>query len=145
VTHDNVSQRDLTAAELARLRAAFAQVAYARLLGLELVEVARGTALFSLTVRPELTRMEGIMHGGALASLLDTASAFAVLSLLAPAEQTVTVDLTLHFLRPVSAGEVKARARVLRAGRRLATVAVEATDEAGELVATALTTYAIRR
>ena len=135
----------LTVEELARLQAAFAQVAYARLLGLELVEVARGTALLALTVRPELTRMEGIMHGGALASLMDTASAFAVLTLLAPAEATVTVDLTLHFLRPISSGQVKARARVLRAGRSLVTVVIEATNEADELVATALTTYAVRR
>src|SRR5205085_6012834 len=102
-----VNEAALTSEELARLRAAFAQVAYARLLGLELAEVARGTALLSLTVRPELTRMEGIMHGGALASLMDTASAFAVLTLLAPAEQTVTVDLTIHFLRPVSSGRVQ--------------------------------------
>jgi len=140
-----VNDTALTVEELARLQAAFAQVAYARLLGLELVEVARGTALLALTVRPELTRMEGIMHGGALASLMDTASAFAVLTLLTPAEATVTVDLTLHFLRPISSGQVKARARVLRAGRSLATVVIEATNEADELVATALTTYAVRR
>ncbi|PYS89506.1 MAG: thioesterase [Acidobacteria bacterium] len=140
-----VNEAALTSEELARLRAAFARVAYARLLGLELVEVARGTALLALMVRPDLTRMEGIMHGGALASLMDTASAFAVLSLLAPAEATITVDLTLHFLRPVSSGRVKARARVLRAGRSLVTVAIEATNEADELVATALTTYAVRR
>ncbi len=74
--------------ELTRLRAAFAQVAYARLLGLELTAVARGAAVVSLDVRAELTRMEGIVHGGALASLMDTAAAFAVLSLLAPGEQT---------------------------------------------------------
>lgn len=85
------------------------------------------------------------MHGGALASVIDTAAAFAVLSLLAPGEQTVTVELTLHFLRLVRGGTVRAHARVLRAGRRLATVAVEATDDDAELLATALTTYAVRR
>ena len=140
-----MNQPELTAEDLARLRAAFAQVAYARLLGLELTATGRGAAVVSLAVRPELTRMEGIVHGGALASAIDTASAFAVLSLLAPGEQTVTVDLTLHFLRPVTSGTVRARARVLRAGRRLVTVAVEATDDAGQLVAAALTTYALRR
>jgi uncharacterized protein (TIGR00369 family) len=146
VTRDtDVSQSDLAAEELARLHAAFAQVAYARLLGLELTSVERGAAVVSLAVRPELTRMEGIMHGGALASVIDTASALAVLSLLAPGEQTVTVDLTLHFLRPISSGTVRAQARVLRAGRRIAFVAVEATNDAAELLATALTTYAIRR
>jgi uncharacterized protein (TIGR00369 family) len=96
-------------------------------------------------MRAELTRMEGILHGGALASLLDTAAAFAVLSLLAPGEQTVTVDLTVHFMRPARTGRIAAHARVLRAGRRLATVSIEAIDNAGELLATALTTYAVRR
>lgn len=132
---------ELSAEELARLREAFASVAYARLLGLEIVRLERGAAVLSLEVRPELTRMEGIVHGGAIASLLDSASAFAVLSLLRPEEQTVTVDLTLHFLRPVSGGRVEARATVLRAGRRVVTVSIEATDSAGKLVATALTTY----
>ncbi len=135
----------LTPAELARLHAAFAEVAYARLLELELTEVGRGAAVVSLTLRPELTRMAGIMHGGALASLADTAAGFAVLSLLAITEQTVTVDLTLHFLRPVKGGQITAHARVLRAGRRLVTVAIEVMDEAQELVASALTTYAVRR
>ena len=132
---------ELSAEELARLHEAFARVAYARLLGLEIVRLERGAAVLSLEVRAELTRMEGIVHGGAIASLLDSASAFAVLSLLRPEEQTVTVDLTLHFLRPVSGGRVEARAKVLRAGRRVVTASIEATDAAGRLVATALTTY----
>lgn len=132
---------ELPAEELARLREAFSRVAYARLLGIEIVRLERGASVLSLKVRPELTRMEGIVHGGAIASLLDSASAFAVLSLLRPEEQTVTVDLTLHFLRAVRDGGVEARAKVLRAGRRVVTVAIEATDDAGKLVATALTTY----
>jgi acyl-CoA thioesterase len=145
MTRADVNERKLTTEDLARLRAAFAQVAYARLLGLELTSVERGAAVVSLAVRAELTRMEGIVHGGALASVMDTAAAFAVLSLLAPGAQTVTVDLTLHFLRPTSRGTIRAAARVLRAGRRIAFVSVEATDDAGELIATALTTYAVRR
>lgn len=85
--------------------------------------------------------MEGILHGGALASLMDSASAFAVLTLLKPGEQTVTVDLTLHFMRAVSEGRVEARGRVLRAGRRVFTVSIDATDTDGKSIATALTTY----
>jgi uncharacterized protein (TIGR00369 family) len=85
--------------------------------------------------------MGGIAHGGALASLLDTAAAFAVHTLLDPAARTVTVDLTVHFLRPVSAGRVEARARVLREGRRILIISAEATDQTGLLVATATTTY----
>ncbi|HEV2762854.1 MAG TPA: PaaI family thioesterase [Pyrinomonadaceae bacterium] len=123
-------------------RELFEGIPYVRLLGLELVSAGGGEATVRLPHRPELTRHEGIMHGGALASLVDTASAFAVLSLLEEGERTVTVDLTLHFLRPVLGGETIARARVLRAGRRLVTVSVEAAGPDEKLVATALTTYA---
>lgn len=131
----------LTADEVSRLRGAFARVPYARLLGIEIVRLARGEAILSLPVRAELTRMEGLLHGGALASLMDTASAFAVLTLLDEGTQTVTVDLTLHFLRPVTEGLVEARARVLRAGCRIVTVSIEATNTADKAIATALTTY----
>ena len=136
-----MSGAQLSAEELARLEAALTQVNFAGLLGIEIVELRRGEATLSMSVRPELTRMSGIVHGGAIASLMDSASAFAVLTLLGPEEQTVTVDLTLHFLRPVSEGRIEARARVLRAGRRVCAVSIDATDASGKLVATALTTY----
>ena len=132
---------ELSADETARLRETFAQVPYVRLLGLEFVRAERGAATFALEVREELTRMGGIAHGGALASLLDTAAAFAVHTLLDPGARTVTVDLTVHFLRPVSAGRVEARAHVLRQGRRIVIISAEATDQTGLLVATATTTY----
>ena len=119
----------------------FARIPYARLLGLELLSAAEGESAVLMPHRTELTRNEGITHGGALASLMDTASAFAVITLLAPGERTVTVDLTVHFLRPVLSGAVTARARVLRAGRRLVSVQVDAMSADERLVAIALTTY----
>ncbi|MCA1815171.1 MAG: PaaI family thioesterase [Acidobacteria bacterium] len=127
--------------QLARLRDALARVPFARLLGIEIVSLAPGEATMRMRARPELMRMEGIMHGGALASLMDSASAFAVLTTLEEGERTVTIDLTIHYLRPVSGGSVEARATVLRAGRRVVTVSIEATSEPGKTVATALTTY----
>ena len=131
----------LTPAETARLQEALARVPYARHLGLEFVSAERGAATFALDWREELSRMEGILHGGAIVSLLDTAAAFAVMTVLPPGGSTVTVDLTVHFLRPVSAGRIEARARVLRDGRRLCVLQIEATDQLGVLISTATTTY----
>ena len=139
-----MSEHPLADSELARLREAFEQVPYARLLGMEFVGAERGAATFALEAREELTRMGGILHGGAIFSLLDSAAAFAVLTLLEPGSNTVTVDLTVHFLRPVSAGRIEARARILRRGRRVAILSVEANDQSGALVATATTTYLVR-
>jgi uncharacterized protein (TIGR00369 family) len=126
---------------LIRLREAITRVPYAQMLGIDFEGATRGAASLSMSARPELERFGGIMHGGALASLADSASAFAVLSTLTPEEQTVTVDLTLHYLRPVTGGKLTAHARVLRGGRRVATVSVEVFNESGALVLTALTTY----
>jgi acyl-CoA thioesterase len=126
---------------LSRLREAITRVPYAQLLGIDFEDATRGAASLSMRSSPELERFGGIMHGGALASLADSASAFAVLTTLEDGEQTVTVDLTLHYLRPVTEGKLTAHARVLRGGRRLATVSVEVFNESGALVVTALTTY----
>ena len=131
----------LSPEEMARLRRAFDAVPYARLLGIELVSAARGEATLALEAREELLRMGGIMHGGAVASLLDTAAAFAALTLPGASECTVTVDLNVHFLRPVSDGRVQALARVLREGHRVAIITVEAVDLEGRLIAVATTTY----
>ena len=140
-----MSASEIPAEELERLREIFSRVPFVRLLGLEFVSAERGVAAFALDVREELTRMGGILHGGAVFSLLDTAAACAVHTILEPEDRTVTVDLTIHFLRPFSSGRLHARARVLRSGRRIAFLPVEATDAAGVLITTATTTYAIQR
>jgi acyl-CoA thioesterase len=136
-----VSETRLTKEELARLREVFARIPYVRLLGLEFVSAERGAATFALEVREELTRMGGILHGGAIVSLLDTAAAFAAHTLLDAETQTVTIELNTHFLRPASTGRIEARARVLRAGRRILFINAEVTDQTGVLIATATTTY----
>jgi uncharacterized protein (TIGR00369 family) len=138
-----LSETPLAPEQLSRLREGMARIPYARLLGINLEDATRGTATLSMSARPELERFGGIMHGGALASLADTASAFAVLSTLEPEAQTVTIDLTLHYLRPVTGGRLTARASVVRAGRRVAAVSVEIFDESGAIVVTALTSYLV--
>lgn len=138
------TSRELSAEELAQLRETFAGVPYVGLLGFEFVRAERGAATFALDVREELTRMGGILHGGAVVSLLDTAAAFAVHTVIDADARTVTVDLTVHFLRPASEGRVEATARILRRGRRVCILSVEARDSRAEIVATSTMTYFIQ-
>ena len=130
----------LTAERLARIERAIETVPYARLLGIQLEKVAPGEATLTLAIRPELTQNHGVVHGGAIASLLDTATAFAILTLLEPDERVTTVDLTISYLRPAVEGTLQATARVLRQGRRLFTVSAELVDSGGTLLTTALST-----
>jgi uncharacterized protein (TIGR00369 family) len=73
--------------------------------------------------------------------LIDSATAFAIISVLLPDEKATTADLTISYLRPLREGRAHSTARVLRAGRRLIVVSAELVDDAGKLIATALTTY----
>jgi uncharacterized protein (TIGR00369 family) len=93
-----------------------------------------------LDVRDELKQNHGVVHGGAIASLIDTASAFAILALLQENEKVTTTDLTIHYLRPVTSGRMIALAKIVRAGRRRFVVSVEVKNNAA-LVATAMTGY----
>ena len=128
-------------AQLERIQKALSSVPFAKLLELELESVERGTATLALNVRKELTQNQGIVHGGAIASLIDTATAFAILSLLEPGERVTTVDLTISYLRPVVRGRLRAVAKVIRGGRRLFVVSAEVLEDEEKLAATALSTY----
>ena len=136
-----MSENELDPARVARAREAFASVPYGKLLELELGEINRGEVSIHLEVRGELKQNQGVIHGGAVASLIDTAAAFAVLTQLDPDERVTTTDLTVHYLRPVSSGRLTATARIIRAGRRLFVVSIDVTNDEQVLIATAITGY----
>lgn len=136
-----MSQTDFDPRKLERARKAFSSVAYAKFLGLEMGEVGDGAASIHLEVRDELLQNHGVVHGGAIASLIDTASAFALLTRIELDERVTTTDLTIHYLRPISSGRMTATASIVRGGRRLFVLSVDVRDESDKLLATALTTY----
>ena len=117
------------------------EIPFAKLLGIEIQSVEAGHAVLSMKIRDDLKRNGGIAHGGAVAALIDSAMAFAIVPLLSENEHTVTVDLTIHFMRPLTEGSARASARVVRAGKRVITVSAELFDSQEKLAATALSTY----
>jgi uncharacterized protein (TIGR00369 family) len=131
----------LTLEEEKRVREAFERVPFIHLLKVELGEVRRGEATLYLEVRDELRQNNGVVHGGVIASLVDTAAAFAIITSLEKEQTTTTVDLTIHYLRPLLAGRATAHARIVRAGRRILTIRVDVLDESQTLTATALTSF----
>src|SRR2546429_9685189 len=99
-----MSEEEPDPQKLERARAAFASVPYAKFLGLRLGEIHNGQVSIHLDVRDELKQNQGVVHGGAIASLIDTASAFAVLTQIETDERVTTTDLTIHYLPPLTAG-----------------------------------------
>ena len=116
-----------------------------QLLGIRLVEEHDDGVTMELPVRPELFNDDGFLHGGATAALADAAVGVALKKMLRPGERRTTVELKLNYLRPTSAGVLRARSRFLRRGRTLAVAEVRIVDSEGELAAAALATYMVLR
>ena len=119
----------------------FAKVPYLKLIGMELVDLKPGEAIVRLQMRDELRQPQGLLHGGATASVIDTAMAFAAVTCLTENEKASTVDLTIHYLRPVTEGAIVCTAKIVRAGKRLLTVSAEVFNDKEKLIATAISTY----
>jgi uncharacterized protein (TIGR00369 family) len=111
------------------------------LLGMEFVDIRRGEAVLKIEMRDDLRQPFGVLHGGVTATLIDTAMAYAVRTMLNETEPTASIDLTIHYLRPHTAGAVVCTAKVVRPGKRIFTVSAEVANDEGKLIATALSTY----
>jgi uncharacterized protein (TIGR00369 family) len=111
------------------------RVPYWATLGLELLEVGEGRAVMAVNFRPDHLQ-NGVMHGGVVASLLDSACACAALSRIYPDAYATSVNLQVTYLKSVTGGRLTVRAECLRAGRRILFTEARVTDGAGELVAT---------
>ena len=131
----------LSDAQRRRIEEATKNVPFADLLGLKLDSVEPGSATMSLPVREELKQNNRVVHGGAIASLIDSAAAYAVIPLLNQNETATTIDLTVSYVRPLRTGVATASAKVLRAGGRIIVISAEVLDNDGNLAATGLTTY----
>ncbi len=97
---------------------------------------------------PLETRRPGTIHGGVLASLIDAAGSAALLTLRDDDDETwagfSSTDLTVSYLA-AARSDVRAEARVLRAGSAVVYTAVDVTDVEGRLVAVGRVTYFIQR
>ena len=134
--------RNIDPTAVKEIKNVFSNVPFIKLIGMRLIDIGDGEATISLDIRDELRQPHGLLHGGVTASLIDTAMAFAVVSKLARDEKASTVDLNIHYLRPVIDGEISCTAKIVKAGRRLLTVSAEVFDDKGKLISTALSTYA---
>ena len=91
---------------------------YETMLGLQIDRAADGEALLTLPFTVKLANGGGVMHGGAMASLADTAVAMAIKSLLPNGTTFATTGLNMEFFAPVLSGVVSARAVVEKTGDR---------------------------
>jgi acyl-CoA thioesterase len=114
---------------------------FPRLLGIEIDSIEPSRARLSVEVRQELLQLQGVMHGGAIASLIDTAVAFAIISVSEPQDRFTTVEMKVNYLSAIREGRVVADARLIRDGRRIIVADCDVFDSQGRLAAKGLLTY----
>lgn len=118
-----------------------------RLIGLEIVDVEPGRSKTRIEHREDLAQPAGIMHGGVIATLIDTGIAHALLmtdrfkELREEQGALVSVDLRVKYLRPVSEGVVECNAQVVRLGRTIIHAEAIVSDAYGKDIARGDATY----
>lgn len=108
---------------------------YPSLIGMQLAAMDFDTCRIELELAERHLQPFGIIHGGVLATLIDTATFWAGFLRLPDECGLVNVDLKLNYLKAVAGGTLRAEGRCLRPGRQISYTEASVYDGAGELVA----------
>ena len=111
-------------------------------LGLHLEAAGPGWARMRLALRPDVMNPFGVVHGGSVAALIDSAAGSAVAAGTLPGDRIMgTIDMQVHFLERARGTHLLAEGRVVRAGKAIAVAEVDVRDDAGALVAKGTATF----
>lgn len=113
-----------------------------QLLGMQLVEVEEGRAVWELVPAEQHYNPIGVVHGGIAATMLDSAMGCAVQSQLPPGSGYATLEIKVNLVRAITlrTGTLRAVAQIVHSGSRTATAEARLEDAAGKLYAHASTT-----
>lgn len=112
-------------------------------LGYELETIETDRAVLKMPYAPELATAGDLVHGGAVASLIDTAATAAAWARdeVADGARSSTVGMTVNYLAPANGQDLTAESRVLRRGRSIVHCDVEVRDPEGAAVAHGVVIY----
>ena len=128
----------------ADLDALVALMPFAGQLGMVLDEAGASRVVARLDWAPHLCTSGGVMHGGVLMALADTAGALVTFLGLPEGKSTATITSTSHMFRPVSDGTVRAVAVPVHRGRTTVTAQTSVYDADERLVAQTTQVQAVR-
>ena len=127
------------------LRAVVDGSAFYRWSGIRVADADLGAVRLELDLDDHHRNIQGFAHGGVLATLADAAMGLSVRSALEPGRRHVTVEMGMHYLRPVTTGTITASGRAIRVGTEIAYAEAVVTDAAGRDLARASGTYSVTK
>jgi len=87
--------------------------------GLSVEDASAGTVRLGWRAGPEHLNLQGLVHGGVLATLADVAMGLSVRTSIEPGRRHVTIELGMHYLRPAGPGDIEVVGRVIRVGSQI--------------------------
>lgn len=130
---------------LEELRALVADAPFYRWSGMAIAAAEDGSVTLALELADHHLNIQGLAHGGVIATLADAAMGLSLRSALEPGRRHVSVEIGVHYLRPVTRGRVRAVGRAVRIGREIAYAQADVLDAKDRLVARADGTYSVTR
>ncbi len=116
---------------------------YPKFLGIDVEEIRQDYARMRLAFRPEFRQPAGVVHGGVIASMVDTVVVPAVGTGYDEPRQLFTVDIQLRFLAPIVDDDIVGEGWVAQRGRQIVFCDAEVRSGAGALAATATLVYKV--
>ena len=111
--------------------------------GMEVVEASAGEVTVAMDVLEHHVNLQGLVHGGMLAILADTACGLSIRSAMEPGRLHITTDLDIHYLAPAKPGRILGRGKAIKVGRTLAFAEASVEDEEGKLLARAQSRFSV--
>ena len=102
-------------------------------------------AIYKLQVTSDLLNPHGLLHGGAIYTMIDTSMGGATMGTLPVGEACATIEIKVSYLAAVRGGTLTCDTSVLKKGRNVVFLESRVTDDAGKLVAAATGSFAVIR
>ena len=119
------------------------QAHFARLVGVQVEELRRDYARMRLPWRAELNQPSGLMHGGAIATLIDTVVVPAIGTAYSVPRPFSTIELAVRYLAPVRSEDLVAEGWITRRGKRVVFCEVEVRTSSAVKVASGNSIYVV--
>ena len=123
-----------------RVQTSFERQGLMQHIGARLLQVEPGLCVLALPYSDKVTQQQDGFHGGAIGALADIAGGYAALTTAPKGMEVTTIEYKVNFMAAFQGGELQAKGRVVKAGRRIVVTTAEVVhvDASGKQTACAV-------
>lgn len=128
---------------LENIRESFEESSFFSHIGFEIIHFQEDNVLLKLPISDQLLNVNGTLHGGVHATMLD--QILGMVTRVTTKTRCATINLNVNYLAASSNGDIFATAKILQKGYRIVTAEGELSDEQGNVLAKGIGTFKLIR